>query len=127
LFTSSLSRAGKGNGVFLQVGQHLQVTEALYRDRCISQLLRSFNLRLPTRHHSNDSDETHAALIDNTKRLDVSNLKASTLSKIGGIKLIWTLSLSSHLTFDLARRQLSLFCLPAFCDLNQASSSLLSM
>lgn len=57
------------------------------------------------------------------KSLHVSNLNASTLARIGKIKITWVECVSAHLDFDPAQGLLSLFCLPSFCVLHCSEST----
>jgi hypothetical protein len=58
--------------------------------------------------------------------LAVSCLNASTLCEFGGLKIVWTYSLGSHLCFDSYKRKLHLFCLPSFCSTSGSEESILA-
>jgi hypothetical protein len=55
--------------------------------------------------------------------LYVSNLNARTLIEISDITIVWTTRLGHHLRFDHSTQELSLFCLPSFCQLHTPTQS----
>lgn len=94
----------------------LAVSEA---QRPILETLTKFNEVLPI----SPPNETHS---EPTGLLHVSNLNASTLTQIGGIKIRWVTCIGSHLDFDFLDRRLALFSFPTFCHLHTLGDSVFS-
>lgn len=84
-------------------------------ERPLVEVLKGFGEILPVRQRKSSDFEHRETESD---LLEVANLNIATLISIGGIRIVWVKSISSHLEFDRFRRQLSLFCLPSFCMLN---------
>ncbi|KAI1408048.1 hypothetical protein F5Y13DRAFT_115086 [Hypoxylon sp. FL1857] len=57
---------------------------------------------------------------DRSIALELSCLNYESLSGIAKISLVWVSDLTSHLDFDVTRRQLSIFRFPSFCALSTA-------
>jgi hypothetical protein len=55
---------------------------------------------------------------DSSTALYVSSLNYASLNMIGKINVVWVDSISSHLDFNSANRQLSIFKFPSFCALS---------
>lgn len=87
--------------------------------RPIFESLSSFGDVLPTLAPSQENT-------DLTGLLHVSNLDASTLTRIGNIQIRWVTCIGSHLDFDVVSRQVSLFSCPTFCQLHTLDDSVFS-
>jgi hypothetical protein len=80
-------------------------------NRRLTALLSGFGKVLPWK------EEAPAVSQLGDSALLVSSLNAITLLKVGNIKIKWIFSLSAHLDFDEKERELSMFCLPSFCEI----------
>jgi hypothetical protein len=84
-------------------------------ERPLVEVLKGFGEILPIRRRKSSEFDNREPESD---LLEVANLNIATLIGVGGVRIVWAKSASSHLEFDRFRRQLSLFCLPSFCLLN---------
>lgn len=64
---------------------------------------------------------------DNSVLIRSSTVSFYTLKTIGKVKIVWTNSASSHLSFDARSRRLNVFRLPSFCALCCLSENVKSM
>jgi hypothetical protein len=92
--------------------------------RPIDELLRSFGETLPRKRKP--TGVGHAAT-----RFNVSALNAATLEQLGGVRIAWTDSISSHLDFQFDDTRLEgvlhVFRSPSFCTFWDSENSILEM
>ncbi len=91
--------------------------------RSIAEMLRNLGEIMPSR----SWEDNHQGHIESSSNvLQVASLNASTLMRVGNIKIEWTDNISCHLEFESAGPLIRIFRFPSFCSMHSTENSVLS-